>query len=124
MTRHSFHPLILCVLGLSITGFIYRLYSNPVALFEQAFFMVVFVAIVFLLVKKFLAHKHSTANYYRSQPQPKRVNFKASTHNNVIPHKKKKDSKKFSRPLVKKRSAVTLTVIEGKKSKKKNRALF
>lgn len=124
MTRYSFHPLILCVLGLSIIGLFYRLYTEPVALFQQALFMIVFVAIIFFLVKKFLAHKFSSGNYYSSQPQPKKINYKASAKSNVIPHKQKKDTKKFSRPLVKKRADVTLTVIEGKKNKKKNRALF
>jgi hypothetical protein len=124
MTRHSFHPLILCVLGLSIIGLFYRLYTEPGILIQQALFMIVFVAIIFFLAKKFLAHKLSSGNYYSSQPQPKRANYKASSKSNVIPHKKKKESKKFSRPLVKKRTDVTLTVIEGKKNKKKNRALF
>ncbi|RXI99501.1 hypothetical protein DS745_14885 [Anaerobacillus alkaliphilus] len=124
MTRYSFHPLILCVLGLSIIGLFYRLYTEPVALFQQALFMVVFVAIIFFLVKRFLAPKFSSGNYYSSQPQTKRMTYKASPSSNVIPHKKKKDVKKFNRPLVKKRTDVTLTVIEGKKNKKKNRALF
>lgn len=125
MTKHSFHPLILCVLGLSIIGLFYRLYTEPAALFQQALFTIVFVAIIFFLVKKFLAHKLTSGSYYSSQPQPQpKKGMKATASNNVIPHKKKKDTKKFSRPLVKKRTDVTLTVIEGKKNKKKNRALF
>ncbi|OIJ20292.1 hypothetical protein BKP45_09510 [Anaerobacillus alkalidiazotrophicus] len=125
MTRYSFHPLILCVLGLSIVGLFHRLYKDPVELFSQLLFMVVFASIIFFLVKKFLAHKHSNStNYGSHQPQPKRMNFKTSNGSKVAPHKNKKDTKKISRPLVKKRTEVNLTVIEGKKSKKKNRALF
>lgn len=124
MTRYSFHPLILCVLGLSIIGLFYRLYTEPVALLQQAFFMIIFAAIIFFVAKKFLAHKLSSGNYYSSQPQSQKMHQKAATKSNVIPHRKKKDVKKFSRPLVKKRTDVTLTVIEGKKNKKKNRALF
>ncbi|MCT8138683.1 hypothetical protein H1D32_13605 [Anaerobacillus sp. CMMVII] len=104
MTRYSFHPLILCVLGLSIIGLFYRLYTEPVALFQQALFMIVFVAIIFFLVKKFLAHKLSSGNYYSSQPQPKRV--KVSSKSNVIPHKKKKETKNF--PVLLLRSVRTL----------------
>ncbi|MFN7251161.1 MAG: SA1362 family protein [Anaerobacillus sp.] len=124
MTRYSFHPLILCVLGLSIIGLLYRLYTEPVALIQQALFMILFAGIIFFLVKRFLAHKLSSGNYYSSQPQPRKMNYKASAKSNIVPHKKKKETKKFSRPLVKKRTDVTLTVIEGKKNKKKNRALF
>lgn len=125
MTRYSFHPLILCVLGLSVIGLFYRLYTDPVGLFSQALFMIIFAAIVFFLVKKFLAHKLRNSTHYSSQQfQPKKTNYKGSSHSNVIPHKKRKESKKFSRPLMKKRTEVNLTVIEGKKNKKKNRALF
>ncbi len=125
MTRYSFHPLILCVLVLSIIGLFYRLLTEPAALFQQLLFMVVFVAIIFFIFKKFLAHKLSTGAYASSHhPQARKVSPKASSGTNVIPHKKKKESKKFNRPLTKKRTDVNLTVIEGKKNKKKNRALF
>jgi hypothetical protein len=126
MTRYSFHPLILCVLGLSIIGLFYRLSIDPVGLMTQALFMVVFVAVVFFLFKRFFAHKLGSGSHYSSfQPQPKKMNFKSSSSgSNVVPHKKKKETKKVSRPLVKKRTDVNLTVIEGKKNKKKNRALF
>lgn len=124
MTRYSFHPLILCVLGLSIIGLFHRMYTDPIGLISQLLFMVVFAAILFFLFKKFMARKLGIGPKYSShQPQLKK-NSKASTNSNVIPHRKKKETKKFSRPLVKKRTEVNLTVIEGKKNKKKNRALF
>ncbi len=125
MTRYSFHPLILCVLVLSIIGLFFRLLTEPAALFQQLLFMVVFVAIIFFLFKKFLAHKLNAGTYASShQSQPKRMASKVSAGSNVVPHKKKKENKKFNRPLTKKRTDVNLTVIEGKKNKKKNRALF
>ncbi|WNF37812.1 SA1362 family protein [Bacillaceae bacterium IKA-2] len=125
MTRYSFHPLILTVLGLSIIGLFYRLYTDPIGLISQVLFMVAFVAIIFFLAKKFLAHKLGTdANYSSQYQKAKRKNSRRTAASNVVPHKKKNDSKKMARPLIKKRSEVNLTVIEGKKTKKKNRALF
>jgi len=125
MTRYSFHPLILCVLGLSIIGLFYRLYTDPVGLMSQILFMIVFVAIIFFLMKKFLAPKMNSGAYYTAQhQQQKRKTTRGTSESNVVPHKKKKELKKMTRPLVKKRTEVNLTVIEGKKNKKKNRALF
>lgn len=125
MTRYSFHPLILSVLGLSIIGLFYRLYTDPIGLLSQILFTVVFVAIIFFLMKKFLAHKFGSGTNNSSQyQQAKKKNSRRTAVSNVVPHKKKKDSKKVARPLIKKRTEVNLTVIEGKKTKKKNRALF
>lgn len=125
MTRYSFHPLILSVLGLSIIGLFYRLYKDPIGLISQVLLTVAIVAIIFFLTKKFLAHKFgSDANYSSQYQQAKRKNSRRTLESNVVPHKRKKDSKKLARPLMKKRTGVNLTVIEGKKTKKKNRALF
>lgn len=125
MTRYSFHPLILCVLCLSIIGLFYRLYTEPIVVMSEVLFMIAFVAIIFFLMKKFSAHKFGASTKYSSPyQQAKRKNSRRTAESNVVPHKKKKDSKKVTRPLIKKRTEVNLTVIEGKKNKKKNRALF
>ena len=123
MTRYSIHPLILCVLGLAVIGFFFRLVTEPGALLAQLLFIAVFAAIILFLVKKFLVPRLGGGVQYSSQAAPPVQ--RRSSQSNVVPHKKKKDVKKFpSRPLVKKRTEVNLTVIEGKKNKKKNRALF
>lgn len=115
MNRHSFYPIVIFVIGLAMFGLFYELITNTTAFLSTLFYTALTIALIIYLFKRFLSNKYG-AQYYRQKP--KRVKYSK-------PQAKSTHSKtKNSRPLVRKRSEVNLTVIEGKKSKKKNRAHF
>lgn len=125
MLRHSYHPLIITIIGLAILGIGYRLVASPGAFFTQILVTIGIVAVLILVMKKFIlprvmgsqaAYGQQQSMYtQKSQPSKRPTPFSS---------KAKDKKKKVSRPLVKRQSNVKLTVIEGKKNKKKNRALF
>ncbi|MCD8508714.1 MAG: hypothetical protein LRY73_01615 [Bacillus sp. (in: Bacteria)] len=126
MLRHSYHPLILTIIGLAILGIGYRLVASPGAFFTQILVTIGIVAVLILVMRKFVlprimgsqaAYGQQQQGMYtqKSQPAKRPTNFSS---------KAKEKKKRISRPLVKRQSNVKLTVIEGKKNKKKNRALF
>ncbi|ADU29958.1 SA1362 family protein [Evansella cellulosilytica] len=124
MLRNSFHPLTLTIIGLAIIGIGYRLVENPSAFFTMVLVAVGTATILIFVMKRFILPKLSgyqtamrpqSAPSHKSQHGQKPISFKSM---------KKEKKKRISRPLVKRQSNVKLTVIEGKKNKKKNRALF
>lgn len=122
MQRNSIHPLILTIIGLAIIGLGYRLIVSPGAFITQVLVTVGLVTILVLVLSKFIMPRimGNRTNYSQSKYQKA-----ARKQQQPIPFKPKSDKKKrSSRPLVKRQSNVRLTVIEGKKNKKKNRALF
>lgn len=125
MLRHSYHPLILTIIGLAILGIGYRLVKSPGAFFTQILVTAGIVVLMIFVMKRFILPRimRSQSPYgqeqgmytQKSQPSKRPAPFSS---------KKKDKKKRISRPLVKRQSNVKLTVIEGKKNKKKNRALF
>ncbi|MDG5788707.1 SA1362 family protein [Evansella sp. AB-P1] len=123
MLRHSYHPLVLAIIGLAILGIGIQLFNRPGAFITQILVTVGIVAILIFVMKTFILPRimrnrspFGQAAHTSNRPTAKRA---------VPFSNKKKDKKKtVSRPLIKRQSNVKLTVIEGKKNKKKNRALF
>lgn len=95
------------------------LINNPVGLFKQILFMGAAVAFVFIIYRIW-------AN--RSQSGREKNAFARAAKQSKMRAKKRKSASQTSnhfrnRPL-RRRSTAHLTVIEGKKSKKKDRAIF
>ncbi|OLO42857.1 hypothetical protein BTR23_02330 [Alkalihalophilus pseudofirmus] len=125
MSRKMYNPLVLILIGLAVLGFFYRLITQPLQLLTQFIIFGAIAAILFFLYKRFLANQFGVegTSHRPKQQQVKNKTMKKTT--NVVPHRKKAGQKKTSnRTLNKRSSAPNLTVIEGKKGKKKNRALF
>ncbi|WP_096201214.1 SA1362 family protein [Bacillus sp. FJAT-45350] len=118
MSRQFFHPLVMVIIGLAVLGFVYRLVTNPLGLFTQ---IILYAAIAFGI---FLLYKHFISKRMGMQSTSHRPNTNKTKPSNVVPHKRKTNDKKASVRPLKRRPDHNLTVIEGKKSKKKNRALF
>lgn len=128
MFRRFFHPVVLTIIVFAAIGIGVALFSNPSAFFTQILVTIGIVALLLLLMKKFILPRlmgHQTpfpqqrggvhAKKMQSKPRKPTASFK----------KKQNEKKKsISRPLIKRQSDVKLTVIEGKKNKKKSRALF
>ncbi|GIN55758.1 SA1362 family protein [Lederbergia ruris] len=94
------------------------LYYNPASLFLQLFFMVLIAGIILLVIRLFMGRKQG---YKESRSFAKAA--KLSKKRYQQPRKNVYVNTSAKRPL-RKRSTAHLTVIEGKKNKKKDRAIF
>ncbi|MBB5173089.1 SA1362 family protein [Texcoconibacillus texcoconensis] len=131
MFRHSIHPMILIIFALAIIGLGYRLFTEPGRFLLSLLTTVAIAGVIIWVFKRFVIPKMSGGYQTQYQPvtsRPPRSHYgkKASKTNKAAFWKKdkKNQQKRTTRPLVKKQSDVQLKVIEGKKNKKKNRALF
>ncbi len=124
MSRQNLNPFVLLIIGLAAFGLVFRLVTDPLGLFTQLLLYAAIAFGIYFLYKRFMAKRMgaqiTTSHRHKS--------FKNKTPNrisNVVPHKRNNNMKKASvKPLQKRRTEHNLTVIEGKKNKKKNRALF
>ncbi|MBB5325244.1 hypothetical protein HNQ34_002344 [Anoxybacillus tepidamans] len=123
MFRRTIHPLIGIVLFLGALGFVYMLFEQPALLFRRIIFIGLIVAILYAIYH--LAYKRQNKErsaYLKAVHQSKKL---YAERERKLPVKTLSHSKKGTHHrLQKKRSTSHLTVIEGKKGKKKNRALF
>ncbi|MGD7007799.1 SA1362 family protein [Metabacillus sp. 84] len=117
----------LAIVGLAGLYLITALITDPAGLLRQAAIIGITIAIVYLVfryfMKKRMGAEHSSySKAVKQQKRPAREKtYSASPSKTVTPIKKYTKSK----PLKKKsKSSSHLTVIEGKKGKKKNRALY
>ncbi|RKL68758.1 hypothetical protein CR203_01545 [Salipaludibacillus neizhouensis] len=125
MFRRSFHPIILVIIGFAIFGIGMQLFTNPTQFFTQILVTVGIVAILLLVMKKFIIPRLMGNQASFTQQRSQQIKQTQSRKPTASFKKKQKEKKKsISRPLVKRQSDVKLTVIEGKKNKKKSRALF
>ncbi|SDY55868.1 hypothetical protein SAMN05421736_102265 [Evansella caseinilytica] len=127
MLRHSFHPLVLTIFVLALLGIGSALYENPGAFITRILVTVGLLAILIFVFRTFIMPRLMQSQSRMSYAQ-KQSSFTQKTNGMKKPvstmKNKKSEKKRISRPLVKRQSNVKLTVIEGKKNKKKNRALF
>lgn len=116
MSSKAFHPIALIIIAFAFWGFVHQLLNNPKALLVQIFIFAIVGGILFFLYKRFMAKRFGVSKQVKN------------AKNNVVPHRRNHHTqvkrKPSTRTLAKRRSAPNLTVIEGKKNKKRNRALF
>jgi small-conductance mechanosensitive channel len=125
MFRRSYHPIVLTIIGLALLGIGVQMFTNTSAFFTQVFVTIGIVALLIFVIKTFIMPKllrrqGGFGQAHGGSPQWQQTKKKKSASFST----KKKDKKAISRPLIKRQSDVKLTVIEGKKNKKKSRALF
>ncbi|MGO4887119.1 SA1362 family protein [Anaerobacillus sp. MEB173] len=125
MSRQSYHPLVLILIGLAGLGLFYRLFSDPVGFLSQILIVAAIVGAIIFIYKRFLAKKFAAPHAHR-RPKPKTASRSERFKSNVIPHKRKSTNNFKTSTIKKRKAAHNFTVIEGKKNKtkKKNRALF
>ncbi|MFZ4452126.1 SA1362 family protein [Salibacterium aidingense] len=130
MSRFPMNPFLIIVFGLAVLGLGYQLVTNPLGLLTYLLVgAAVAVGLYFLFTRVIM--KRTSMNQYQKAAGPRAANGKAGS-----PHKKyqkaakqqqakmKADKKRSPRSVSKRRNDHNLTVIEGKKNRKKNRALF
>lgn len=132
------HPLALTLIGLGIIGFFVKILTDPFGMLTTVLFIAVIIGVLVLLYKRFVnrsggaggemsayqrAAKQS-AKRYRNQQQNRRKARRPS-HLKLVNSRKSPLKRKTDQPTREKRKEDhNLTVIDGKKRKKKNRALF
>ncbi|WP_158735181.1 SA1362 family protein [Alteribacillus sp. YIM 98480] len=124
MSRLPANPFLLLLFGLAALGLGYQLVTNPLGLITYLVVgAAVAVGMYFLFTRVIL--KRMSMSQYQTAARPK-SNSKNKSYKAAKQHqtKNKPLKKRPSRPINKRRSDHNLTVIEGKKNRKKNRALF
>lgn len=123
MFRRTMHPFIGIILFLGAFGLMYTLFAEPGVLFRRILFIGLIMALFYALYH--IAYKRrmnkERAAYLKAVQQSKKLYVERDRKTlGKASHPKKGTHHR----LPKKRSTTHLTVIEGKKGKKKNRASF
>jgi Sec-independent protein translocase protein TatA len=122
----------MAIFALAGFGFLFRLITDPLALLNQLLFIAVITAIIFAIFKLVMQKRMGKSNsaFQRAAKQskkrygPSKGKFAAAQKIKATQKKQQKTMKPI-RPLSSKRKRDNhLTLIEGKKGKKKNRAFF
>ncbi|MBA2869930.1 hypothetical protein HNQ85_000188 [Anoxybacillus calidus] len=126
MRRRVIHPLIWLILLLGGIGFTHKLFNQPADIIRQLLLVVFIIAAVYavyqLLIRRRMGKEHSS--YMKAVHQSKKRHHERDK-NTLLKTARAKSTKKGTRPsLQRKRTTSHLTVIEGKKGKKRNRAFF
>jgi glucan phosphoethanolaminetransferase (alkaline phosphatase superfamily) len=124
MSNRLFTPIVLTIIGLAILG----IASNPAGLLKQLVIIAIIVLVFYLLYKMFTHSNNKGSNGKASYNRAARKSAKK-----YAVGKQESNSSKKVAPIqllnpkantIKKRKQTHLTVIEGKKGKKKDRASF
>ncbi|PLR68096.1 MULTISPECIES: SA1362 family protein [Bacillaceae] len=124
--KNRMNPFVMIVLALGGIGFILTLINRPAFLFREMLIFVIVLAIIFFVVRYFTKQKmgKDSSSYSKAAKQSKkRFSERNSNGSHLKSVSTPKKSSKTSTAL-KKKQASHLTVIEGKKGKKKSRAFF
>lgn len=116
MHRKSFHPVIWVIIVLAVIGLGSQLIFSPQKLITQLLMVGVIVALFYFIFQRFRPGENG--KYKKAVKQSKRKYSQSAA-----PIKKSLTSNKPA-PFKKRKKEHHLTVIEGKKNKKKNRASF
>ncbi|WP_305911445.1 SA1362 family protein [Guptibacillus hwajinpoensis] len=129
LSRRVVQPLIYMVIGLAALGFIWKLFTDPMGLFTQLLITAAIAALVIFLVRKFMTKRmgKQSTSYQKAAKQSSKMQKKKSAPRRNAPHLRVIPSKRLmpkKRSLQDDKKQNPFTVIEGRKGKKKNRALF
>ncbi|MFY0757619.1 MULTISPECIES: SA1362 family protein [Metabacillus] len=124
--KNRVNPFVMIVLALGGIGFLVTLLTRPGFLLREMLIYVIVLAIIYFVVRYFTKQRmgKDSSSYSKAAKQSKK---RFSDRNQSSSHLKsvstqKKNSKTST--ALKKKQASHLTVIEGKKGKKKSRAFF
>lgn len=125
--------IIPIVLIFAVVGLLLSL-LNPIALLQQLLWIVVIVGVIFLVYRLIMSRRYGIPLFPKrtgpTRSQIRKAKKTSRHHNRQNPTKRKSNvqpirSKSKTEPFIRKqRTDHNFKVIEGKKNKKKNRALF
>jgi ABC-type nickel/cobalt efflux system permease component RcnA len=121
LKNRTSYIFIASIIIFALIGLVSSLVENPAAFIQNIAVMIVLGFVIYLVFKRFA--KSSPAK------RDQRAFLRAAKKTKKKIHRKKSDETNKSHSLskltsIKKKSSAHLTVIEGKKNKKKNRASF
>ncbi|MDR0138406.1 SA1362 family protein [Metabacillus idriensis] len=123
--KNRVNPFVMIVLALGGIGFLATLITRPGFLFREMLIFVIVLAIIYFVVRYFTKQRmgKDSSSYSKAAKQSKK---RFSDRNQSSSHLKSVSTQKKSSKTsaLKKKQASHLTVIEGKKGKKKSRAFF
>lgn len=131
--RSSTHPIIILIIGLAGFGLLYRLVKNPLGLISEIFIAAAIVGVIymiykFLMKKRFGGGLGPSNSKYRKAAQQSKKRYRETSNQltkvRSLSQKALTSKKTIHSHQANKRKDHNLTVIEGKKNKKKNRAFF
>lgn len=119
--------IVMVVILLGVVGFVTTLVSDPLWLLKQIAIYAAIAGLIYLVYRLFSRKRmgKEQSSYMKAAKQSKRrFDDRGTRGSNVKNITQAKKSKKASAIRKKKTQPSHLTVIEGKKGKKKNRAFF
>lgn len=119
--KRKVHPVIFIILGLAIFGLVHQLIFNTVQFITYIIIFGGIILVLYLLYRNFMRKQYGVPKKKQSYQSP---TVRKNGYNVVYHRPALKRKQNRQRPLQRRSSAPHLTVIEGKKGKKKNRALF
>lgn len=129
MNKRSFTPVFVIIITFAAFGLIYTIVKQPFELIQRIFFILLFVGVFYGIYKLYTRNSqggNAQAAYMKAVKHSKK-RFNGRSHDKKVMNKNNKKVSPFKKQRVnleKKKSELHLTVIEGKKGKKKNRASF
>ncbi|HET7627513.1 MAG TPA: SA1362 family protein [Bacillales bacterium] len=132
MFGRMYHPIALILIGLGALGFLVKLFTNPVGLLVTLAAAAAVITIFALLYRRFVLKSdgRGISKYRRAAKQSAKLQKKRGHKSRRPAYLKLVNSKgglakkKDRDTLLKRKKDHHLTVIDGKKRKKRNRALF
>jgi hypothetical protein len=124
----KFNPIIILLLGLATFGFVITLFTNPMSLVKMVLIMAAVGGLFYFLYKRFIAARTSKDfGQYKQAARYSAKKYQNDNPGNFISRKIKPSQKPKAKPSFtktkKRNNNHNFKVIEGKKGKKKNRAL-
>ena len=126
MTRRT-NWIVMVIILLGVIGFVTTLVSEPLWLLKQIAIYAAIAGLIYLIYRLVSRRKmgKEQSSYLKAAKQSKRrFDDRSSKGSNVRNISQAKKAKKATAIKKKKQQPSHLTVIEGKKGKKKNRAFF
>ncbi|SFE30764.1 SA1362 family protein [Alteribacillus iranensis] len=129
MAGRSMNLFLIVILGLAALGVGYQLVTDPLGLLTYLLVGAAIAIGIYFLFTRVIMKRMTMSQYQgasRSSMQKKKINSAQSKYQQAAKQqaKSKPLKKRPSRAINKRREDHNLTVIEGKKNRKKNRALF
>ena len=127
--KQRVHPVSALIIAFGIFGFVYFAVTSPGRLLQYLLVFAAVGAIIYFVIRR-ISNRNMGSEGAAFKKAAKQANKRFQDHNKRsvkgrVNHLRSVPSINKSKPvLVKKKSQTQLTVIEGKKSKKKNRAFF
>ncbi|MRG86563.1 SA1362 family protein [Salinibacillus xinjiangensis] len=127
MSTRKFSVVFYILIGLAVFGVFYQLLFNTAELFKYILMTVGFAALLFGIFYFFMKKRNASgfSNQYKKAVKQSKQKYGGSVQDkqtyNAALRKQKKKKLDYKRP---RKKASHLRVIDGKKDKKKNRALF